>query len=92
MADLYVGVGLAFKVPCEVRWGNGNRRTAYQCSGYIVDRGEPGNSSSQKPGHLVDQFKLVVIPNDNDTGSKAAGYTSGIPDIVSGNIQAHKSQ
>lgn len=81
--DIY-GIGLQFKVPCEVRWGNGNRRTADQCIGYVVDHGEPGRR--------VDQFKLVVIPLDTESGPKDALYSSGIPDIVSGNIQAHKSK
>jgi hypothetical protein len=52
------------------------------CSLLIADNGEPG-AGSLKKGTLADRFKISVVIGPS------AGYASGSPAILRGNIQAH---
>jgi hypothetical protein len=83
--DLF-GVGLIFKVPCEVLWlQTGRSQKGCSCSGYVVERGE-SDKIQWKKHSPPDQFKLTVVTDD-----PTIKYNSGIPDLSWGNIQAFRN-
>ncbi len=82
--DDLTGVGLMFKAPCEVTlYHNGRSRGGYTCSGYVVERGDPDKIQLFRKQAVPDQFKLTVVTDD-----PTKAYSSGIPDLVWGNVQA----
>jgi hypothetical protein len=85
--DDLLGVGLMFKIPCDVLWlQTGRSQKGCSCSGYVVERGEPDKIQWKKHS-LPDQFKLTVITDD-----PATKYSSGIPDLAWGNVQAFRNK
>jgi hypothetical protein len=77
------GPGVQFTAPCLVRTrGPAKGRELDTCSLLIADDGEPG-AGSLKKGTLADRFKISVV------SGPSAGYASGSPAILRGNIQAH---
>jgi hypothetical protein len=77
------GPGVQFTAPCAVRTrGPVKGREVNTCSLLMQDNGEPGTGSTKK-GTPADRFKISVV-----TGP-SAGYASGPPAILRGNIQAH---
>ena len=77
------GPGVQFTAPCLVRTrGPAKGRELDTCSLMIADNGEPG-AGSLKKGTLADRFKISVV------SGPSAGYASGSPAILRGNIQAH---
>jgi hypothetical protein len=77
------GEGVLFEAPCVVRTLlPDNARELNTCAVLIEDDGEPGTGSAKK-GIPPDKFKLSVI------SGPSAGYLSGAPALVRGNVQIH---
>lgn len=85
--DVY-GVGLMLTAPCTLRWDRGKTRSGYVCNVSVYDHGEGGDNKQIVP----DQFKLTAVAVDSQTEPPKAEYSTGIRDLVSGNIQAHRGK
>jgi len=78
------GAGIEITAPCMIRTlKQGNERVLNQCWVRMVDNGGNGKGNAKK-GIAADEFQLVVIDGPS------SGYQSGSPDVIRGNIQAHK--
>jgi hypothetical protein len=76
------GIGIQFRAPCSVRRSDAKgHREVDTCQIRVVDYGEPGTG---KKGIPPDEFELTII------AGPSAFYYSGLPQLIKGNIQAHK--
>ncbi len=83
---IYSGYGgVVFVAPCTVRTLlDNNERTMNMCQVTIIDFGNPGTGNANT-GTPADVFHLKIV------GGPSTGYDSGEPELLRGNITAHKA-